>query len=113
MRQFYATVILSGLWLPETTGMCLFNKLIILFKAPLSSLMLAIIVPFFEPVLSLPFEITTSALVCMYVLQIMQFCVLCLQGFVLLSGVVAFMVNLSIFWIIGKTSPLTYPLSHT
>ena len=28
---------------------------------------------------------------------------------VLMSGVVAFAVNLSIFWIIGNTSPLTYP----
>ena len=34
-----------------------------LFKAPLSSLILALIVPFFEPVFRLPFEITTSALV--------------------------------------------------
>ena len=31
-----------------------------------------------------------------------------LQMMVVLSGLVAFMVNLSIFWIIGKTSPLTY-----
>ena len=31
-----------------------------------------------------------------------------LQGMVLISGLVAFMVNLSIFWIIGKTSPLTF-----
>lgn len=29
---------------------------------------------------------------------------------VFLSGVVAFTVNLSIFWIIGNTSPVTYPL---
>ena len=34
-----------------------------LFKAPLSSLILALIVPFFEPVFRLPFEITASALV--------------------------------------------------
>ena len=32
----------------------------------------------------------------------------CVQGMVTVSGLVAFMVNLSIFWIIGKTSPLTY-----
>ena len=30
-----------------------------------------------------------------------------------LSGVVAFLVNLSIFWIIGNTSPLTYPFIIT
>ena len=28
---------------------------------------------------------------------------------VLASGVVAFSVNLSIYWIIGNTSPVTYP----
>lgn len=32
------------------------------------------------------------------------------QIMVLLSGVIAFMVNLSIYWIIGNTSPVTYPL---
>lgn len=32
-----------------------------------------------------------------------------LQTMVVLSGVVAFFVNLTSYWIIGKTSPLTYP----
>ena len=32
-----------------------------------------------------------------------------LQLVVLASGVVAFSVNLSIYWIIGNTSPVTYP----
>ena len=32
-----------------------------------------------------------------------------IQLLVLLSGVVAFSVNLSIYWIIGNTSPVTYP----
>ena len=31
------------------------------------------------------------------------------QLVVLASGVVAFSVNLSIYWIIGNTSPVTYP----
>lgn len=35
------------------------------------------------------------------------------QGMVLLSGVVAFMVNLTIYWIIGNTSPVTYPFKLT
>lgn len=61
------------------------------YQAPLSSLMLALVVPFFEPVLSLPWNLTLEAVT-----------------LVLLSGAVAFLVNLSIFWIIGKTSPLTY-----
>lgn len=34
------------------------------------------------------------------------------QIMVLLSGIIAFMVNLSIYWIIGNTSPVTYPLYH-
>lgn len=44
----------------------------------------------------------------------LQFCVLIqqlfpFQGFVILSGALAFSVNLSIYWIIGNTSPVTYP----
>ena len=31
------------------------------------------------------------------------------QIMVMMSGVVAFTVNLSIYWIIGNTSPVTYP----
>ncbi|XP_039198611.1 solute carrier family 35 member E3-like isoform X2 [Crotalus tigris] len=31
-----------------------------------------------------------------------------LQSMVLVSGIIAFMVNLSIYWIIGNTSPVTY-----
>ena len=34
-----------------------------------------------------------------------------LQLLLLVSGVIAFMVNLSIFWVIGKTSPITYPFN--
>lgn len=62
------------------------------YQAPLSSLMLLVLVPFFEPiVLTLPFNLSYEAM-----------------AVVLLSGVIAVLVNLSIFWIIGKTSPLTY-----
>ena len=32
------------------------------------------------------------------------------QMMVSLSGIIAFSVNLSIYWIIGNTSPVTYPL---
>lgn len=34
------------------------------------------------------------------------------QVVILLSGMVALLVNISIYWIIGKTSPLTYPHTH-
>ncbi|XP_054436051.1 solute carrier family 35 member E3 isoform X1 [Pteronotus mesoamericanus] len=64
------------------------------YQAPMSSAMLLVTVPFFEPLfgeggLFGPWSV--SALLT-----------------VLLSGVIAFMVNLSIYWIIGNTSPVTY-----
>ncbi|XP_028388986.1 solute carrier family 35 member E3 isoform X2 [Phyllostomus discolor] len=64
------------------------------YQAPMSSAMLLVAVPFFEPLfeeggLFGPWSV--SALI-----------------MVLLSGVTAFMVNLSIYWIIGNTSPVTY-----
>ena len=34
---------------------------------------------------------------------------LSLQAMVMLSGLIAFLVNLSIYWIIGNTSAVTYP----
>ncbi|XP_023414391.1 solute carrier family 35 member E3 isoform X1 [Loxodonta africana] len=81
------------------------------YQAPMSSAMLLLAVPFFEPVFgeggifgpwsisalpsypTLPHPFTTS---------------LPPEVMVLLSGVIAFMVNLSIYWIIGNTSPVTY-----
>ncbi|KAK7503610.1 hypothetical protein BaRGS_00005149 [Batillaria attramentaria] len=64
------------------------------YQAPLSALLLVFVIPFFEPLdafhgvlYSWPFETLVM---------------------VFLSGVVAFTVNLSIFWIIGNTSPVTY-----
>ncbi|MEE6480543.1 hypothetical protein FKM82_012604 [Ascaphus truei] len=64
------------------------------YQAPMSSAMLLSIVPFFEPVIGNggifgPWSLTAIVMVC-------------------LSGVVAFTVNLSIYWIIGNTSPVTY-----
>ncbi|XP_049638727.1 solute carrier family 35 member E3 [Suncus etruscus] len=64
------------------------------YQAPMSSAMLLLVVPFFEPVfgeggLFGPWSVSALLMV-------------------LLSGVIAFMVNLSIYWIIGNTSPVTY-----
>ncbi|XP_006006636.1 solute carrier family 35 member E3 [Latimeria chalumnae] len=64
------------------------------YQAPMSSAILLAFVPFFEPVfgeggLFGPWSL--SALVMVF-----------------FSGVVAFLVNLSIYWIIGNTSPVTY-----
>ncbi|XP_072025808.1 solute carrier family 35 member E3-like isoform X2 [Amphiura filiformis] len=64
------------------------------YQAPLSAAILSCLVPFFEPVLSeggLFQGWPTEALTMMF-----------------LSGCIAFSVNLTIFWIIGNTSPVTY-----
>ncbi|XP_075065615.1 solute carrier family 35 member E3 [Mixophyes fleayi] len=64
------------------------------YQAPLSSAMLFSIVPIFEPVIGEggifgPWSLTALVMV-------------------LLSSIIAFTVNLSIYWIIGNTSPVTY-----
>ncbi|XP_077325212.1 solute carrier family 35 member E3 [Lithobates pipiens] len=64
------------------------------YQAPLSSAMLLTVVPFFEPIIGEggifgPWSLTAVTMV-------------------LLSGIIAFSVNLSIYWIIGNTSPVTY-----
>ncbi|XP_006267128.1 solute carrier family 35 member E3 [Alligator mississippiensis] len=64
------------------------------YQAPMSCAMLFCTVPFFEPVFGeggIFGPWTLSAVI-----------------MVLLSGIIAFMVNLSIYWIIGNTSPVTY-----
>ncbi|ESO89908.1 hypothetical protein LOTGIDRAFT_234034 [Lottia gigantea] len=70
------------------------------YQAPLSALLLMFVIPFFEPPWryhGLLYNWSLGALVCVF-----------------LSGVVAFSVNLTIFWIIGNTSPVTYNMvGHT
>lgn len=62
------------------------------YQAPLSAIMLWVVIPFFEPVgKTFTFEWTLFDLT-----------------MVLLSGIIAFFVNLTSYWIIGYTSPLTY-----
>ncbi|XP_050414434.1 solute carrier family 35 member E3 isoform X2 [Patella vulgata] len=63
-------------------------------QAPLSALLLMIVIPFFEPVFRFHGIL--------YNWSLSTLCV------VLLSGIVAFSVNLTIFWLIGSTSPVTY-----
>ncbi|XP_032683337.1 solute carrier family 35 member E3-like [Odontomachus brunneus] len=65
---------------------------LLFYQAPLSAVMLLIVVPVLEPV-GQTFAHNWS------LLDIIM---------VVLSGVVAFFVNLTSYWIIGKTSPLTY-----
>lgn len=64
------------------------------YQAPLSSAILIVIIPFFEPVIGEggifgPWSFSALMMV-------------------LFSGIIAFLVNLSIYWIIGNTSPVTY-----
>lgn len=65
---------------------------LLFYQAPLSTVMLLIVIPIFEPV----GQTFTHNWSLMDVVM------------VILSGVVAFFVNLTSYWIIGKTSPLTY-----
>jgi solute carrier family 35, member E3 len=65
------------------------------YQAPLSAAILLVVVPFFEPVMdTLTRSWNPSDL-----------------GMVFSSGFVALFVNLSIYWLLGNTSPLTYPFS--
>ena len=56
----------------------------------------------------LSLSVNIIMIICWHIV-LLFFCSL-FQILVICSGVVAFSVNLSIFWIIGKTSPVTYPL---
>lgn len=71
---------------------------LLFYQAPLSAICIAIIVPFFEPIFQPGGLFGTSW---------------DMYGIILVSssGVVAFAINLSIFWIIGNTSPLTYNMA--
>ncbi|XP_016346695.1 solute carrier family 35 member E3-like [Sinocyclocheilus anshuiensis] len=64
------------------------------YQAPMSSAFLLVLVPFFEPLTG------EGGIFGPWSFQAL--------GMVLLSGVIAFLVNLSIYWIIGNTSPVTY-----
>ncbi|XP_076813760.1 solute carrier family 35 member E3-like [Clavelina lepadiformis] len=68
---------------------------LLLYQAPMSSILLMIFIPFFEPVFTLNGIFNGDWSMSVY-------------GLVALSAIVAFMINLTIFWIIGNTSPVTY-----
>ncbi|XP_068937421.1 solute carrier family 35 member E3-like [Petaurus breviceps papuanus] len=64
------------------------------YQALMSSAMLLMVGPFFEPVFGKGGILGPWSFSALFM--------------VLLSGIIAFMVNLSIYWIIGNTSPVTY-----
>lgn len=86
---------LYQVWVGEKQREFQVNSMQLLYyQAPLSALLLVFVIPFFEPVTQYHGVLHNwpiSACVCVF-----------------LSGVVAFSVNLSIYWIIGNTSPVTY-----
>lgn len=64
------------------------------YQAPLSAGVLVLVIPFFEPVFG------AGGIFHLWPLHVWVL--------VLSSGIVAFSINLTIFWIIGNTSPVTY-----
>lgn len=87
---------LYQVWVNEKQSELQCNSMQLLYyQAPLSAICVAIVIPFFEPVFSKGgiFGTAWSAKA---------------LGLVSATGVVAFAINVSIFWIIGNTSPLTY-----
>lgn len=87
---------LYQVWVNEKQSEFQCNAMQLLYyQAPLSAVGVATIIPFFEPVLSKGgiFGTAWSAKA---------------LGLVSATGIVAFAINVSIFWIIGNTSPLTY-----
>ncbi|GFR70906.1 solute carrier family 35 member E3 [Elysia marginata] len=87
---------LYQVWVGEKQSELQVNSMQLLYyQAPLSAFLLLFVIPFFEPLdafhgvfFNWPFDALAA---------------------VTLSACVAFSVNLSIFWIIGNTSPVTYP----
>jgi solute carrier family 35 protein E3 len=64
---------------------------LLFYQAPLSGLLLLIFVPFFEPITDLHNFMNSEIL-----------------SLVLLCGIIAFFVNISIFWVIGNLSAVAY-----
>ncbi|XP_046339540.1 solute carrier family 35 member E3-like [Haliotis cracherodii] len=86
---------LYQVWVGEKQHEFQVNSMQLLYyQAPLSAVLLMFVIPFFEPVLQFHGVLHNWPMEALLM--------------VFLSGVVAFSVNLSIFWIIGNTSPVTY-----
>ncbi|XP_060759534.1 solute carrier family 35 member E3 isoform X2 [Neoarius graeffei] len=94
-RKSFSTKIKLTLWVGAKQHELQVNSMQLLYyQAPMSSAFLLTLVPFFEPLTGEggifgPWSL--QALVMVFV-----------------SGIIAFLVNLSIYWIIGNTSPVTY-----
>uniref|UniRef100_UPI00398F19F2 solute carrier family 35 member E3 isoform X2 n=1 Tax=Pristiophorus japonicus TaxID=55135 RepID=UPI00398F19F2 len=94
-KKTFSSKIKLTLWVGAKQHELQVNSMQLLYyQAPMSSAILMFAVPFFEPVIGeggIFGNWSGTALM-----------------MVLLSGIIAFLVNLSIYWIIGNTSPVTY-----
>ncbi|XP_058273759.1 solute carrier family 35 member E3 isoform X2 [Hemibagrus wyckioides] len=94
-RKSFSTRIKLTLWVGAKQHELQVNSMQLLYyQAPMSSAFLLILVPFFEPLTG------EGGIFGPWSLQAL--------AMVFLSGIIAFLVNLSIYWIIGNTSPVTY-----
>ncbi|TRY85306.1 hypothetical protein DNTS_034064 [Danionella cerebrum] len=94
-RKTFSTKIKLTLWVGTKQHELQVNSMQLLYyQAPMSSAFLLVLVPFYEPLTG------EGGIFGPWSFQALVM--------VLLSGVIAFMVNLSIYWIIGNTSPVTY-----
>jgi solute carrier family 35 protein E3 len=87
---------LYQVWIGEKQKELGINALqLLIYQAPLSAIVLAFVIPFFEPVFNNKglFDFQRSNMEWI---------------FIIVSGLMAFFVNVSIYWIIGTTSALTY-----
>jgi solute carrier family 35 protein E3 len=64
---------------------------LLFYQAPLSGLLLLLVIPFFEPLAGLEKFMNVNII-----------------SLIILCGIVAFFVNFSVFWVIGNLSPVTY-----
>ncbi|XP_005097868.1 solute carrier family 35 member E3 [Aplysia californica] len=86
---------LYQVWVGEKQHELQVNSMQLLYyQAPLSAFLLLFVIPFFEPLDAFQGVLFSWPLQALFA--------------VLMSACVAFSVNLSIFWIIGNTSPVTY-----
>ena len=96
MTLFYLSAYSNFKWIGEKQKEFKVNALqLLLYQAPLSAVLLVFVIPFFEPLYGQPgsvFDPERDSLEWFLVVA---------------SGLIAFVVNISTYWIIGETSALT------
>jgi solute carrier family 35 protein E3 len=86
---------INQIWIKEKQHEFQINPMQLLyFQAPLAATLLMFLIPFFEPVFGEQGIFSAWSLEAVLL--------------IILTGIIAFLINLTMFWIIGPTSPLTY-----